>query len=579
MKHVLLLALSLLMMTASYAQKKTIKVKIIQTSDVHGMFFPTDYISGRPVFGTMARISSYVKRQRATYGDNLILVDNGDMLQGQPANYYWNKVNTKDVNIAASITNYLKYDAQVMGNHDIETGHACYDKWIKELNCPVLGANIINTATNKPYTKPYQIFERGGIKIAILGMTTPAIPAWYGEELWSGLRFEDIATSARKWVKVLKEEEKANVIIGFFHSGLEGGIATDEYKENAVKEVVTEVPGFDAVFYGHDHKITSGGMECKDGNSVLIFNPGKDAHAIGEVEFTFTTESGRCLETNLSAQLVQIDQEPVDQEFMNHFQKEASNLEAWCTQKIATLDFAIFFRNCFFGNSAFCDLIHNYQLAITKADISFTAPLFSDGVLKQGDFTMANMFNLYKYEDKLYVLNMTGEEIRKHLEMSYALWTNQMQSAKDHILLLNETKNGKVSFANPIDCFDSAAGIDYEVDVTKPQGEKIRILRMSNGEPFSETKMYKVAMNSNRANGGGELLTKGAGIPKDSLASRVVYRSELDLRHYLAEEIKRTGHITPKPNSNWKFVPESMAKKALARDREFFYRNTAYRIL
>lgn len=578
MKYILSLALSLFMMTATYAQKKNVEVKIIQTSDVHGMFFPTDYITGKRIFGTMARVSSYVKRQRDKYGDNLILLDNGDMLQGQPTNYYWNFVNTKETNIASSVANYLQYDAMVLGNHDIETGHACYDKFIKEVNCPVLGANVINASTNEPYMKPYQIFEKEGVKIAILGMTTPAIPNWYGEEAWSGMRFEDIATSARKWVKILKEEEKADAIIGLFHSGLEGGISNADCKENAVREVAEQVPGFDAILYGHDHKITAGGMECSDGNSVMIINPGINARVVGDIELSFVIENGKLREKYLNAQTVQVDPESADQDFMNHFQKEANEIQSFCSQKLATLDFALFSRDAFFGNSAFVDLIHNLQLAITKADISITAPLLIDGVIKQGDLTMANMFNLYKTEDHLYVINMTGEEIRKHLEMSYALWTNQMHSSKDRLLRLNDDE-GKVLFLNPIDCFDSAAGIDYEVDVTKPHGQKIKILRMSNGEPFSETKTYKVAMNSYRANGGGELLTKGAGIHKESLASRVISRSDLDIRQCLANEIKRLGRITPKPNTNWKFVPESMAKPALARDKEALYKKTAYRIL
>ena len=121
--------------------------------------------------------------------------------------------------------------------------------------------------------------------------------------------------------------------------------------------------------------------------------------------------------------------------------------------------------------------------------------------------------------------------------------------------------------------FDSACGIDYEVDVTKPDGEKVRILQMTNGEPFDETKWYQVAMNSYRANGGGELLTVGAGIPKDSLASRVVYCSELDQRHYLMKEIERQGIVNAQPNHNWRFVPEAWTKPALERDRKILFGN------
>jgi 2',3'-cyclic-nucleotide 2'-phosphodiesterase/3'-nucleotidase len=180
------------------------------------------------------------------------------------------------------------------------------------------------------------------------------------------------------------------------------------------------------------------------------------------------------------------------------------------------------------------------------------------------------MFKLYRFENLLLVLRMTGEELLKHLEMSYDMWTNQMKSPDDHILLLRDEDSEdqqRAGFKYYTFNFDSACGIDYEVDVTKPDGENVKILRMSNGEPFDEKKWYKVAMNSYRANGGGELLTHGAGIPKDSLTSRVIYCSELDQRHYLMEEIERQGIINPQPHSNWKFIPEEWAKPALERDR------------
>jgi 2',3'-cyclic-nucleotide 2'-phosphodiesterase/3'-nucleotidase len=130
-----------------------------------------------------------------------------------------------------------------------------------------------------------------------------------------------------------------------------------------------------------------------------------------------------------------------------------------------------------------------------------------------------------------------------------------------------------MGFLNYTFNFDSAAGIDYEVDVTKPNGQKVRILRMTNGQPFDEQRVYKVVMNSYRGNGGGELLTRGAGIPKDSISSRVVYSSPLDLRHYLMEEIERQKVVSPQPAHNWRFVPESWTKEAAERDRKLLFRD------
>ena len=189
---------------------------------------------------------------------------------------------------------------------------------------------------------------------------------------------------------------------------------------------------------------------------------------------------------------------------------------------------------------------------------------------------MADMFKLYRFENLLFTLRMTGEEIRKHLEYSYDMWTNTMISPDDHALRLNEDSKEdqqRTGFQYYTFNFDSACGIDYEVDLTKPDGQKVKILRMSNGEPFDEKKWYKVAMNSYRANGGGELLTQGAGIPKDSLESRVIFHTDRDQRHFLTEEIRKMGTLDPKPNHNWKFVPEAWVKPALERDRQLLFGN------
>ena len=227
------------------------------------------------------------------------------------------------------------------------------------------------------------------------------------------------------------------------------------------------------------------------------------------------------------------------------------------------------------NNSELVDFIHSLQLRITGADISFNAPLTFDTKIPAGDVFMSDMFNLYKYENQIYTMMLTGREILGHLEMSYDLWVNTMKSPDDHIMLLAEGEqddNQRYMFKNLAFNFDSAAGIDYEVDVTKPDGQKVHILRMSNGEPFSLDKTYKVAMNSYRGNGGGELLTKGAGIPQEKLMERVVWQSERDQRYYLTQEIEKMGVADPKAFNNWRFVPEEWAKPAIERDRQLLFK-------
>lgn len=555
---------------AMTTKEKTIDLKFIETSDVHGSFFPYDFINRKPKAGSLARVATYVNQLRSQHGENVILLDNGDILQGQPVNYYSNYVDTTSANIAAQVVNYLRYDAQTIGNHDVETGHRVYDKWVSATHCPILGANVIDTKTNKPYLKPYTILKRGGARIAIIGLLTPAIPNWLGENLWSGLRFEEMVSSARQWMRVVKEQEKADIVIGLFHSGKDGGITTPHYKEDAALAVAREVPGFDVVFFGHDHTRYADAVTNSEGKLVACLDPANNAMSVAQADLQLVKKKGRWCVKESQWKLVDVADLPVDNDFVDHFSAFNETVKAYANRVIGTFENTISTRDSYFGNSAFNDLILNLELSITKADVAFNAPVSFDVAIKKGPVRVADMFNLYKYENQLFVMRLTGKEIRKALEMSYDLWVNTMTSPNDHLLLLDSQTRGdqqRLGFKNFSFNFDSAAGIDYEVDVTKPNGQKVKVLKMSNGEPFDENKYYKVAVNSYRANGGGELLTRGAGIAKDDLDDRIVWRSEFDLRHYLMEEIKRLGTLNPQPNTNWRFVPEQWTQDAAKRDR------------
>ena len=576
MKRIITACLAALCLgNTAMAQEKKVKLRIIETTDVHGCFFPYDFIGRKPTSGSLARVITYVDSLRQNYGDRLLLLDNGDILQGQPTCYYCNYVNPQKENLAASVINYMKYDAQTIGNHDVETGHEVYDKWIREVKCPMLGANIIDTKTGEPYLKPYQMFERDGARIAVLGMLTPGIPNWLHKHLWSGLRFEEMTSCARKWISYIKEKEKPHLIIGLFHSGYDGGIVTEDYREDAALQVAMEVPGFDIVLYGHDHVRHCETIKNNEGRSVLLLDPSSNAYFVGDAEVVLTLKDDKVVRRSINGQISDVRNLAVDKAFMKHFQKDIDEVKHYVDRKIGKFKNSIYTRDCYFGSSAFCDFIHSLQLKLTGADISFNAPLTFDACIKAGDVRISDMFNLYKYENQLYTMLLTGKEILGHLEMSYDLWVNTMKNPYDHIMLLDEHAQDdqqRRMFKNLAFNFDSAAGIDYEVDVTKPNGQKVHILRMSNGEPFDLNKTYKVAMNSYRGNGGGLLLTQGAGIPREKLKERVIWESDRDQRYYLSQLIEQMGECDPQPFNNWRFVPEDWAKPAIERDRRLLFK-------
>lgn len=555
---------------------RTVNLRIIETTDVHGNFFPYNFITRTPWSGSMARAAQFIDSVRAEAGkENVVLLDNGDILQGQPTVYYYNFIDTVTPHIASRIYDSLAYDAATIGNHDVETGHAVYDRWVRQTSVPVLGANVIDTATGEPYLQPYAIVERNGVRIAVLGLLTPAIPAWLPEPIWSGLRFDDMEETARKWIPIIKEKENPHLIVGLFHSGHDASRRTGQWIENASCEVARNVPGFDAVFMGHDHqqynRVIAGPVA---GDSVVVLNPANNANSIAELDVTLTFDAdNRLTDKKLSGHIHDISNITPSESFLATFAPEREAVNRFVDRVIGEAKGDFSSRDAYFGPSAFIDLIHRLQLDITGADISFAAPLSADALIAEGPVRVSDMFNLYKYENLLYTMELTGEEIRNYLEEAYRIRLADNPVEQGHLLRFESDKptprNNRLK--NPAYNFDSAAGIDYTVDITRPVGERVTILSMTDGTDFIPGKIYKVAVNSYRGNGGGDLMTKGAGLDREELKKRVITSTDLDLRYYMMKEVEQSGEIVSEVIGNWKIIPEDIAAPLAEKDRALLF--------
>ncbi len=559
------------------AQESEVHLKMLGTSDIHGNFYPYNFITQQPWNGSLSRVYTHIQQQRAVYGDNLLLLDNGDILQGQPSVYYYNYIDSTSNHLCASIMNYMKYDAGNMGNHDVEVGYRVFNRWIDACKFPILCANMVDAVTGVPPLKPYEVFVRDGVKVVVFALITPAIPVWLSENLWKGLRFDDMEQTARKWMPIILEKEKPDVVIGMFHSGAEAQWLS-KYRENASVEVARKVPGFDVVLMGHDHIAHCSKIANVAGDSVLVINPANAGRLVADVDITLQLLDGKVQGKQTNGTLVPMTHVEPDEAWMKEFATQYDTIQRFVKTKIGTFTEEISTRPSYFGSSAFVDFIHSIQLDISGADISLVAPLFFDASIPKGDVTVGDMFSLYQYENMLYVMTLTGKEIKGLLEESYYMWTNRMKSANDHLLWLKKTEKpggtnsgARYSFQNYSFNFDSAAGIIYTVDVRKPKGQKVNIISLANGDPFHLNKTYKVALNSYRGNGGGELLTKGARIPQDKLKDRIVYSSDRDLRYYLIKYVTKKGVLTPHALNQWRFIPEEWTVPAGKRDYQLLF--------
>lgn len=565
----LLAAFFLIATLFAQAEERVVKLTFVETSDVHGNYFPYDFIQTTPGDGSLARVATYVKNLREEAGDDaVVLLDNGDILQGQPTAYFYNFVDTTSTHLCAQMLNFLDYDAATVGNHDIEAGHSVYDRWISQCNFPVLGANIVRTDNGEPYLKPYTIIERQGIKVAVLGLLTPAIPQWLPESLWAGLQFDDMVATARKYMPEMQDQ--ADLVVGLFHSGKGQTETAEDFAENASAYLAYAVPGFNIVFCGHDHCRAYDLIDTAEGRTTLLLNPAADAKTVARVDVELKFSDEDLISWDFNAKLEDVRALEPDKDFMDHFAEQYNEVKNYTSEKVGENNVEMVTLPALFGPAALIDFVHKLQLEISGADISFTAPLSLEAKLPEGDVHVSDLFNLYRYENLLYVMTLSGQEVKDYLEYSYAGWTTQMNGKDDHMLLFvpepEAQTNAWARLQTPVFNFDSAAGILYTVDLSKPVGKKIQIKSMADGRPFRLTETYKVAINSYRGNGGGDLLTKGAGIPAEELQSRIVWSTDRDLRHYFTEAIRKAGSISPTPLNHWKFIPESWVKQAALRD-------------
>ncbi len=561
----------LLVITVSCVTTGRKQITFIESTDIHGVVLPYDYIEKEELKASLASAYTYVKKLREEK-ETVILLDAGDNLQGQPSVYYYNFADTTSPHLLAEAMNYMSYDAVTVGNHDIETGHSVYDRLIKEYRFPLLAANAIDIKTGDTYFKPYCIIKKNGLKIAVLGLVTPTIHNTLPEDLYRGIEFRNMYETASKWMPVIKKENP-DLIIGLFHTGWEDNDSDTNYGEGA-SEIAYNIPGFDIIFTGHDHRVANQKIVNNSGDTVLILNAGSRSMNIARADVVL--QRNRKTGSNnksFSGEIVKLSDFQPDNEFVEKFAVNHEKVKEYVDEVIGSSSETISSRDSYFGSSGFVDMIHTLQLEITDADISFAAPLSFDVQIKEGPVTVGDMFKLYRFENMLYTISMTGDEVLKYLEYSYSGWYNTIDDPNDHLLKFRTDKSGKLALTdgkawlkNQAYNFDSAAGIDYTVDVSKPEGSRINIIGFSDGRNFDLKQSYNVAVNSYRGNGGGGHFYEGVGLGKSDLISRIIKSTDRDLRYYMIGSIRKMGIIDPAALNNWKVIPEKMVKNAAERD-------------
>jgi len=576
-----LFAIALIQAPLIMAQKSPIKIMV--TSDVHGRLFKEHGTLHRTSQSSLESVYAYVENARQSALSDIILLDNGDLMQGTPAAYFASYMDTGKPGLFSRVMNFMGYEAMTIGNHDIECGPKVYNRLQSELDFPLLGANVVKASDGKPFFQPYAIVEKGGLRIGILGLTTTGVPDWLPGHLWTGMEFRDMVESAKYWVDHIRTKEKPDLLIGLFHSGLGRSDAKpeDQPLENACAYVAKHVPGLDIIFTGHDHGRRNLWIQNTAGDSVLVLGPGHFAEHLAVATISPGKGKGRKASgPQISGELIEISSDLGSPEFRNEFSKDMLKVEQWSSTEVAELGYNIYAVESLLGPSPLTDLIHRVQLDYTGADISIAAPLSFDDTIFAGMLTNRDFFRLYEYENYLYTIQLSGQEIKDYLNYSYQGWVSQMMEPEDYLLDFHLNDNGQVDLnrtprfrlKKPFFNCDGAAGIRYEVNVRRDIEDRIVIRSIEGQRLFHPDSTYKVAVNSYRGSGGGGHLTKGLGLTKPEINSRIIHTSDKELRSILVNFLQKNGASNHIPRAHWKFTPEEWTEEASKRDMDWLFR-------
>lgn len=517
---------------------------VLATSDLHGHIGPTDYRSKEKAELGLARLASLIKQERGR-NPELLLVDNGDLLQGSPLTYYFARENREALHPAITALNHMRYDAFIPGNHEFNYGPELLLKAQRESDFPWLSANIADAVTGGPFFgKPYLVKQfECGVKAVIVGVTTHYIPNWEHPAHIEGLSFDDALECLKRWVTRIREIERPDVLIAAYHGGferiLETGEAGEPYTgENQAYAICEQVAGIDGLITGHQHRT----LACKV-NGVPIVQPSYNGQALGKLQFELeqTVDGWRIVKG--SAEVLKPEpSDEADRELLAAIQDAEEETQRWLDRPIGRTEGDLTVTSPFELRKAdhpFIELINRVQMEASGAPISAAALLQEQTKGFGPEISVRDVLANFMYPNTLVVLCLSGKDIKDALEQTAAYFI--IGGDNGELTVNPRYEAPKVQHFN----YDMWEGINYELHASEPEGSRIKGL-MVQGEPLDPAGSYEVVLNNYRAAGGGDYhMFKG---------KPVVREIQIDMSELLIRYIMDRGVINASCDHNWRVV-------------------------
>ncbi|GII58407.1 multifunctional 2',3'-cyclic-nucleotide 2'-phosphodiesterase/5'-nucleotidase/3'-nucleotidase [Planotetraspora thailandica] len=552
-----------------------LKITVMASSDIHGNAVNWDYYKNAEYDDSahndvgLAKISTLVNQIRADRGaGHTLLFDSGDTIQGTPLDYYYAKkepvTETGATHPMAKAMNAIGYDAVTLGNHEFNYGLPLLATWIDQMKAPVLGANAVSAKTGRPAYQPFilktmKVKGEKPVKVGILGLTNPGIAVWDKANVDGKLKFLDLVQTAKKWVPVIRGLG-ADVVLVTAHAGDNGmsSYGSDLPVENASAMVAEQVPGIDAVLFGHAHNDVPQRFVTNKvtGKQVLLTEPGRWGQRLSVVDFTLTKQRGQWTVVGKSSATLNSNTVPEDPKIVSLMKKQHDTTVAYVNQVVAQSKEQLSAAESPYKDTAILDYIQKVQTDLVGKAVagtpdaslpvlSIAAPFSRTAVFPAGPVSVRDMAGLYVYDNTLLGIKLTGAQIKDYLEYS-ARYFNQVAPGAP-IDLRSLTNAGGTPDYN----YDQLSGVTYDIDISKPVGQRIIGLSYQ-GLPVAADKQFVVAINNYRQSGGG-------GFPGVTTAP-VVYNGQVEIRQALIEYATASGTIDPATfaEANWKLVRDGV---------------------
>lgn len=591
--------LSGMLTLAGPAMADTIKLRIIETTDIHTNVMDYDYYKDQPSQQIgLSRAATLVKQAREE-AVNSVLVDNGDLIQGSPMGDYMaaKGINAGDIHPVYKAMNQLDYDVGNIGNHEFNYGLEFLKNSIDGANFPYVSANVFDKKTGEHYFKPYLIKthtfkdtdgQSHEIKVGYIGFVPPQIMVWDKKNLEGKVFAEDITETAKKLVPQMKKEG-ADVIVAIPHSG----ISTDPYKLGAENSVyyLTEVEGIDAIAFGHSHAVFPGkdfaklqGVDNAKGtiNGVTAVMPGRWGSHVGVMDLMLKEKDGKwqvvkgqsearpIFDKANKKSLAEADKGIVDALVDDH-----KGTREFVNQPIGQANDVMYSFLALVQDDPTIQIVNlaqkDYVERFIQGDpdlegipvLSAAAPFKVGGrkddpngftEVESGQLTFRNAADLYLYPNTLVAMKVKGKEVHEWLECSAGQFNHIDVNSTQPQSLINWDSFRTYNF-------DVIDGVNYQIDVTQPpkydadckviNPDSQRIVNLTyNGKPVDPKQDFIIATNNYRA-----YSATFPGTGPDFIAFDAPDENRSVVAAYISRISKEQGEVTPSADNNWSFAP------------------------